>query len=404
MRVMKIKLVKWIIWISLFNGLFISKTFGCRYTVREIGFTDLGVTPYRLYFYFNNNTSEEHILAFKKISYAALLDANVEAEMIDVNDPKNQPAMEYFYFWKIDSLPAIVILSPEGHSLVLPFQSVNQTFKEAVWTLLESVISSPIRDEILENIVEAYAIIVIAEGSNVEHNQKAQKNAASAVEEIRKIMKQMPKPVEKPPILLAIPPKLHSIEKVFLWSLGINEEGGEEPYLAVLYGRARRIGPLLRGNQITENRIFNLLTLVGADCECGLDRSWMLGTMLPLRWEKKHQTQVVKSHGFDAESPLVKAEMSQILSIAPSATGLSGKSSGSGNDRLLGYREGIVEFESKSDVPKVSLSELQALNSEESPSGFSTVLKVAIFLFGGIFLIGLVGGTFILFRARRKQP
>ena len=45
--------------ILIINLFLYSQAFSCRYTVRDIGFTDIGSTPYRLYFYVDNNTPEE---------------------------------------------------------------------------------------------------------------------------------------------------------------------------------------------------------------------------------------------------------------------------------------------------------------------------------------------------------
>ena len=45
----------------------------------------------------------------------------------------------------------------------------------------------------------------------------------------------------------------------------------------------------------------------------------MMGTLLPLRWGKKNQQEVVKMLGFDAENPFVKMEVSRILGVEASA-------------------------------------------------------------------------------------
>ena len=114
-------LIKFVVLILLINTILFSTVFGCRYTVREIGFTDLGTTPYRLYFYVDNNTPEEITSTFLRISYAALLDANIEAATININQQAQHQAMDYFRSNKVESLPAVLLYASAGTSLRLPF-------------------------------------------------------------------------------------------------------------------------------------------------------------------------------------------------------------------------------------------------------------------------------------------
>jgi hypothetical protein len=104
-----------------------------------------------------------------------------------------------------------------------------------------------------------------------------------------------------------------SEERILLWSLGIEEAELAEPRAAVLYGRARWIGPLLRGAEITAEILYNILSVVGADCECNIDPRVMRGTSLPVEWDEKTRSQVAKDLGFDPDNPMVMTEVSQIL-------------------------------------------------------------------------------------------
>jgi hypothetical protein len=81
----------------------------------------------------------------------------------------------------------------------------------------------------------------------------------------------------------------------------------------------------MQGDEISEGNLTGLLSLIGADCECGLDVAWTLGTRLPVTWDETRHAQVAKDLGFDPESPLVKIEVGRIarrsgLSIPSSAT------------------------------------------------------------------------------------
>ena len=393
---MTMKTIRFVIVIFLLNCIHFSMVFACRYTVREIGFTDLASSPYVIYFYTSKDMAEEIVTTFRRISYAALLDANIGVAIINVDEQKDHPAMEYFNFWKGESNPVAILVSPEGQSIVLPLEATDQSFKEAVWSTIESIVSSPTQKRILEGIVKSFGIVLFIEGKDAAKNKKARQKVSRAIKEISSSMRQMPKPVNEPPQLIVIPYQAAAEEKIILWSLGLNQEIRDEPSVAVLYGRGRRMGPIVKGDQIKENTIFNLLAIVGADCECGLDRSWMLGMMIPLRWGADAQNEVVKLLGFDAENPMVKAEMSQILSIAPSAK--SAQSFYRGEENLFGYSEGIVEFDNKATVPTVPLSQFQEINS---PKSFG--MGSALVIIGGISLLILVGGAFILIRSQRRK-
>ncbi len=174
-----------------------------------------------------------------------------------------------------------------------------------------------------------------------------------------------------------------------LWSLGWQASDKSEPAVAVIYGRGRRMGPLLKGDQITEEIVQNMLRFVGADCECGLDRTWMLGTMTPLRWGSKRQKEIIHQYGFDADNPMVVSEMSQILSVSPARVK---KSTGSG--ALYGYSEGVLKLSDSAANRKDD-----ALVAEHSAFN----IKNALFLMITIFVFILLIGGFILVRANRRN-
>ena len=165
------------------------------------------------------------------------------------------------------------------------------------------------------------------------------------------------------------------------------------PQIAVLYGRGRRMGPVLSGKRLTENNLLNLLSLIGADCECGLDRSWLLGTMVPLRWPPDLRELLVHQLGFDVENPLIKSEMSQILSISQ-----SGKNQQS-EDRLFSYREEVIALEKPVATPQISFAELQSLHSD---SVTNSPLKIAFIIIGGIFVLIIIAGSVSFIRAKRR--
>jgi hypothetical protein len=388
---------------------------GCMYNVRDVGFTDIGSVPYRLYCYIRSDTPESLASALRQISYATLIDSNVEAEIINVDQQEaspdhviRSPAMKYLDFWEPQSFPVAILVSPEGQSIVLPIFAPGRplaeysasSFKEAIWSALESAVVSPKREEIVSSVVEAHCVVLLIQGEDATENKEAQRKVTDAIEEIGRLMDQMTRPIEKPPRLIVISPELSSQERILLWSLGVNGTGVDFPCVAVIYGRGRQVGPVFEGEGIAVNKVFNILSVIGESCECGLDKGWILGTMLPLKWGEKTQSKVAKSLGFDAESPMVKTEVSQILSLRPSLE--KGKPSES---KFEGYSEMAVEPESSSTAAAISPAQLRRLVSRR-PDASATgdhgrhPYRMTLCVVGGMVLLILAGGVFIISRGR----
>lgn len=287
--------------------------FACRYNVRETGFVDLAIRPYYLYCYVSQDTPADIISSFKQISRAVLMDSNIEAEIIDTDQQRDHPSMKYLDLGPIRSFPAAVLVSPDGQSLSVPITKPDQPFKLTLRSALDHLVSSPKREEILQEVIKTYGVVVLIEGTDPQDNKKAQEAVAEAIETISRQMEMMPKPIAHPPVLLVVDSRSIPGETILLWSLGLNVEEISEPRAAVLYGRARWIGPLMKGEEISAVNLTRILFVIGADCECGLDMQWIQGTMLPARWDAKMRARVVKTLEFDPENPMVKMEMSRIL-------------------------------------------------------------------------------------------
>jgi hypothetical protein len=296
----------------------------CRYNVRETGFVDFGIEPYVLYGYVTNDTPNDVVSSFEQISYAGLMESNIEFEIINTDNQEGHPAMQLLAQWQIQSFPSAVLVSPDGQSLHVPLTKpapagkpdgspLRGKFKDTLWSVLENISSSPKRDEILLRITESYGVVLLIEGTDRQQNNSAKEAALAAIEEVASQLEYMPKPVTHPPALVVMDSESISRETVLLWSLGLDADKIETPYAAVLYGKARWIGPLFNAEQITERNLASVLFVIGADCECGFDYRWLRGTMLPAKWEEKLQARITETLGFDPENPMIKAEMSRII-------------------------------------------------------------------------------------------
>ena len=371
--------------------LFSNSGYACRYTVREIGFADFGKDLYKLVLFKDNRVSNANAKLFKSISYAALLDANITVEVLDVDKDKSAPLLKYYKKTKDGKLPNVILVSPEDR--VKPFVFDNKKdFTQTVWTLLERIVTSPARYKLIDNIIKSYGIIYFIEGNNSEKNKAAYKIINEAVDEIKSIMMTLPKPVNIPPIIITIKSDERNDENVLLWSLGWDEKIDKgNPAVALIYGRGRRMGPMLKGHLIKEDVIRNMLRFIGEDCECGLDRSWMLGTMIPMRWDSKLKASVLKQYGFDADNPMVISEMSQILSVAPQRVNNS-----IDTDLLYGYSENVLAI---SDSSKRRSTEQSQIVTKDSEMNVSSII---IYSFIGFALIVIIGGL-VFYRSKRRD-
>ncbi len=417
LKTMVMKLIC-IVTIWLFSCFPFLAAFGCVYTVRDVGFVDVGSVPYRLYYYVRDDTPESFTSTFKQISYAALADSNVEIEIVNIDQRKTQPdnvtydlVMQYPDLWEVDSFPAAILVSPGGQSLVLPISDPDKPFRKTVWSALEDVVISPKRLEILSSIVKASCVVLLVQGRDAAGNEKAERAIADAIDEFRRTMGQTSTSIELPHLVVVAPESL-SQEKILLWSLGINRSVGVRsesvytgPYVAVFYGRGRQIGSLLEGEDITVNEVFSILSAIGLADWCETGSGWVLGKMLPLRWGKEAQSEAAKYLNFDAESPMVRTEISQIISLELSSKGgASAKHAGRGTASLLEeYSEQPLELEEETNVAAVSPAQFHKLVSPgPAASGAGIVSRRVLFTICSMVLLILFGSTFIILRARRK--
>ena len=176
--------------------------------------------------------------------------------------------------------------------------------------------------------------------------------------------------------------------------------------MGVLYGRGKRIGPVLRGDDLRQPRLLQVLGVIGQDCECYLDRSWMRGPVMPARWDESVQKRVVAQLGFDAESPLIKAEMNAILDRGPNPNAKPTSFIGGTDAELLGYHEVVLDAPtSANNLPTNTETNSRPVASEK----LKPVSSNAVSLHPGVpavvllllAVLALGGGLVILFR--RKQ-
>jgi hypothetical protein len=307
----------------------------CRYNVRDVGFVQLEPSPYYLYCYVSSQGKEKPDNSLSELAFVIMMDSNVVVENIDVDTQAKHEAMKHYRQSGLDKTPAAILVSQAEAPLQLPLTDKGVEDKEAIWDAFEGVITSPVREKILQNIVQAYCVILLIESEDDVKNASAREVADEVSRKIGDVMDRLPKAIDQPPTVIVIPHATIEKEKVLLWSLGYKDNS--DACVAVLYGRGRRMGNLLYGDEINSAGLYSLLSMIGLSCECGLDRSWLQGIMMPLRWDEEAEAQVARILGFDAGSPAVKTEISQILGQSAGKHG-----SGKTGDLFFEYSEGIL--------------------------------------------------------------
>ncbi len=378
-------------------------TSACRYNVREVGFVDLQIEPYYLFGYVNDETGEDVVSKLKKVADVGLEKSNVEFEIINFDQQKDHPAIKLLDLQKLKSLPAAVLVSPDGQSYPVPLAESNRPLEGTLRSAIEEILTSPKREEILRKTIENYAVVLLIEGTDAQENQRAKEAASKVIELISSQMDMMPKTISRPPFFVVMDSKSLLSEKILLWSLALDGEEVNEPRAAVIYGRGRWIGPMFKGKEITEDNLANVLFVIGQDCECGLDHRWLQGTMLPARWTDEMQAQIAENLGFDPESPMIKMEMSWIVR----------KGSYSYPGTPFGYQELVVEPDSNTGADHNLLNEVEDIAIPESNqvellgetnplAEGNSPFQNTILLLVGLCVLVLTSGVVILVRAKNR--
>ena len=279
---------------------YVTSAEACRYTIREIGFSTLSKVTYVLY-KIDQNSSQ-----FTQQQVHAFSESNIKTYGFNLSEHASHPIVNYVIEKNL-SLPAYVLMDPDD-------RIINLTGNGSFNSMTDVTLNSPIQKEFMAELPTIYASVLLIEGSILYENQIAKEQIVKNCEQLVNVMPNMPKQVEKGPNLKVISSENFDVEKVLLWSLGIDEIP-EHPMVFVFYGKGRIMGEAIGFEGIKRGDVFKHLSIIGADCECGLDRKWMLGYQVPLNWPNTLRQGLSDRLGFDVDNPMILAEMSRILAI-----------------------------------------------------------------------------------------
>jgi hypothetical protein len=323
----------------------------CRFTIREIGYSNLLLEKYELVLHADSLKHKKLIDEFKSIAFAYSIDANVE------------------YSVKSDEVTAPKIRFLSGEGLLLHTNEVKNS--DDILNAVTQCLTSSLRKQLINGIGNSFAAILYFEG-NTSTSGVIDKRIQEAILKFRKVSPHLDKAVSEDIQLLKILYTKREKEAVVLKALGIPENNGE-PIVALIYGRGRLAGKPLLETEITAQNIFNGLVLLGTDCECGIDLSPLLENALPMNWPVKLRQKTAEMLEFDADNPMILAEMSRILA--------KGAANNQGD---------ITPFTPKTFELKKETDEIESNERETEPTRtFSFTLIIIAILSALILLTGL---------------
>jgi hypothetical protein len=303
-------------------GVAISSATACKYSVRDVAFVEMGDPQYRLYLYLDNATTAEDMTLLRSTGEHALADSNVACKVVMISQNPDKDDVAYLHKLGIDSYPSAVLVSPDERVKLLLLPSKLEDLAEAFQRTVTDIVRSTRRADVLSQLTTAHSVVLIIESNDVALNRVAKTMVRQAIDQIESTLGELPKPIAVPPRLISISPDVARQEEILLWSLGVDTETNYTTQIAMLFGRGRKLGPVLDVGKIKERDVLRSLSVVGLDCECGLDRSWMQAPMIPHVWTEADESRVAQALDFDPGHPLVKAEISRILMRGPSSQDL----------------------------------------------------------------------------------
>ena len=396
----------------------------CRYTVRDVAMVDLAEPHYVFFLITKEKLSSSVAESLAAAAAHVLSDSNVEFRMFDsspdTNDPVKSSVLLSLKQPDNTSYPAVVIQAPDGRTLKLPLTNSelavgdNSVDASLLRKLLQSVISSPPREELLQYLLRGHSAILVVEGTNNADNQRAISWGKTAVTRVENALPTMAKPIDLPPRLIRFSAQEARREQILLWSLGVDLDEKPTAQIALLFGRGRKLGPVLKIPGSRQQDLWRSLAVVGNDCECGLDRSWMQGPMIPHDWSTTDEADAVAALGFDPGNPLVKAEISRILARGPLDPKLSKRSSQEplqpqlqlgeiDIDALVSDRNRLPETSPQEGSSKTFLTTDHSQANEESSARDSTARDTLVWVLAALVLAAGFGSLGVLLIGRKNR-
>ncbi|MAG57201.1 MAG: hypothetical protein CMJ83_12985 [Planctomycetes bacterium] len=356
-----------------------------------MGFVDLGRDTYVLHVCATKDVPPEWSDTVRRMVGASFADTNVT-----ISTAANEDAVA-----ALKGRPGVVLTSADGRHLPLPLSAKQAELTDAGWDAIDGLASSPTQDAVRAAIIDAHAVIVCFLGKRTADNDRVRRLMKEAITEAAPALRGLPKPAKSGSVTIEVSHAARARERLLMWATGCAAGEPDDPHVVVLYGRARRMGPVLSGPLVTRTAIREALVLIGQDCECDLPRSIMRGPCVPMAWSSEAADRVQVALGFDSRSPTVKAEMTRILAKAAAAQG--GVTPGGDATSLLGYSETVVEPTSEPAGERASLPPTDPAEPVPDGPADSDGPGRLIPMAGVVVLVSALLGAVIVLALRRRS-
>ncbi len=382
----------------------------CPYSFRQAGFAELDPRPYSACFVLRETTAGRESLSqwIREASLEVLLGSNVVATTVDMDQEPSHRAADLCKSLGIATFPAVLLFSPDGRSMVAAEAPQDGASRDWVTSQLEKMVRSPLREEIVRNIVRNWCVVLLMEGEDAEQNRRARAAIESAVRRITGSITETGLTVQDGPYLV-LPSPGAAQERVLLWSLGLEgEEAG--PAVVVLFGRGRQLGPVFKGPLMTADALHEAFYLLGRRCVCTVDRRWLSGRSIPLKYPAWFEDEVLRRAQIDVSSPEVKLQIAPGMRWLSAYPGPAGDGNGSallGTGAMvtgpLGYTEIALAPHNggpgaTSSVPQVALRPPQPI--ESTLSFVAQIRRVVFFLVTALVLVAVLGSVAVMLKRR----
>ena len=232
-----------------------------------------------------------------------------------------------------------MLISPLNEAIEIDLP--DGPLSDAVMDAALRAIDSPIRSQLAEHWPTAWCALIVVTGDDPAQNKAALAVVNEAAAQIHGTVTEMDKLVEYAPEVIAIAHD-SSDERLVLWSLGLDSEttsGDTEtdsdtdaedeaaaiaPRVAMLVGRGELRGPVLSGAEITAEKVFKSLEMLGRSCSCTTDANWLTGPVLPIEWTDEMQATVVAQLDFDPNDPTAAGAIRDVMRRTRSGARLPG--------------------------------------------------------------------------------
>ena len=354
------------------RGFVSGKPLKCKYSVRDVGFVNVHSFSWQLTLVKPSKIESAKFDLLEQRVRQALKQTNLNHLWVSP-DSKEWNELKQSLKGEVNLTKDLigVLTNSNGDSYEVTPQSESESQDlEERFSVVESLVDSPFRQQVLEACSKALCSVVLVESGDSELNKRGHDLLNEAVGRIGKQMWELEKPTDKPPLGLVLKFNEQANESWLLNSLGVtkidrartNKAAPDEPLFAILYGQGRRLGELIPLSKANVEKLVGRAAVCGGDCECELDRDWLYGHQIIFHWSNELEQKAESTLDFDHKAAFVKSEVAAIVRKA---------SRGGAKKPLVDLGPGLIihdlePIERKSENAKGNSEKATALANEHS--------------------------------------